>query len=93
VRQSDTVARLGGDEFVLLLDSPKSQDEVLHVAQRVVKDINEPMALREQMAHVGVSIGIAFFPKDGRTPRELLKSADAAMYRAKEAGKNTYHLC
>jgi diguanylate cyclase (GGDEF)-like protein/PAS domain S-box-containing protein len=90
VRQSDTVARVGGDEFVVLLDNPANQDEVAHIASRIIETINEPMTFRGQMAQVGTSIGIAMHPLDGDTPDALLKSADTAMYAAKAAGKNTW---
>lgn len=90
VRQSDTVARLGGDEFVIVLDNPESKDEVAHIANRIVTIINESMELRGKVAQVGTSIGIALYPADGRTSAELVKSADTAMYAAKDAGKNTY---
>ena len=90
VRQSDTVARLGGDEFVIKLDNPANQDEVRHIADRVIAVINEPIEIGDHTVHVGASVGIAIFPSDGATAAELLKSADAAMYGAKRAGKNRY---
>jgi diguanylate cyclase (GGDEF)-like protein/PAS domain S-box-containing protein len=90
VRQSDTVARLGGDEFVIVLNNPENQDEVAHIADRVVAVINEPMAFRGKTAQVGTSIGIAMYPANGHTPADLIKSADTAMYAVKAAGKNTH---
>ena len=90
VRQSDTVARLGGDEFVIMLDNPAHQDEVVHIANRIIAVISEPMAFNGQTAQVGTSIGIAMFPADGATAAELIKSADTALYQAKQAGRNTY---
>ena len=90
VRQSDTVARLGGDEFVVLLDNPANQDEVAQIAGRIIDTINEPMTFRDQVAQVGTSIGIAMHPDHGKTPDQLIKSADTAMYAAKSAGKNTF---
>lgn len=90
LRPSDTVARLGGDEFVILLDNPESQDNVAMVASRVIEEVNAPMSFGGKTAHVGTSIGIAFFTKETASPDELLKSADDAMYKAKAAGKNTY---
>ncbi len=90
VRQSDTVSRLGGDEFIILLDNPASDDEVAYIAGRVLAVIKEPMEFRGKAAQVGASIGIAMFPRDGNTPVELIKSADAAMYAAKDGGRNTY---
>ncbi len=90
VRQSDTVSRLGGDEFIILLDSPANDEEVACIAGRVLASISEPMEFRGRVAQVGASIGIAMFPRDGRTPGELMKRADAAMYAVKEGGRNTY---
>ena len=89
VRHSDTVARLGGDEFVVLLDNPANEGEVADIARRFVATINEPMEFRGKVAQVGTSIGIALYPADGQTPAQLIKSADTAMYAAKDAGKNT----
>jgi diguanylate cyclase (GGDEF)-like protein/PAS domain S-box-containing protein len=93
VRALDTVARLGGDEFVILLHNPVNNDEVAHIAQRIVESINLPMHFDEKSARVGVSIGIAIYDIDGSTPARLLKSADGAMYLAKAAGKNTFRFC
>lgn len=90
VRHTDTVARLGGDEFVILLDNPAHQNEVAEIAKRIVGSINQPMNFAEKTAQVGTSIGIALFPDDGKTPADLLKNADSAMYAAKNGGKNTY---
>ena len=92
VRLADTVARLGGDEFVVMLDNPANQDEVVHIANRIITVINEPMEFGGQVANVGTSIGIAIFPADGSSASESLKSADNAMYQAKHAGRNTYRL-
>lgn len=90
VRHSDTVARLGGDEFVILLDNPANKAEVADIASRIVAEINRPMEFRGKQAQVGTSIGIAMYPSDGASPEALMKSADSAMYAAKNAGKNTY---
>lgn len=90
VRQTDTVARLGGDEFVVLLDSPENQDEVENIAKRIIASVGDPMKLSGVAAHVGTSIGIAMYPEHGELSQDLLKSADAAMYQAKQEGKNTY---
>lgn len=90
VRQSDTVARLGGDEFVIQLRNPANRDEVAHIAHRIISVINEPMEFLGKAVQVGTSIGIAMFPADGHTPADLIKNADAAMYAAKGAGKNTF---
>lgn len=90
VRPSDTVTRFGGDEFVILLDNPDSRDNVAMIASRVIAKINAPMIFDGKVAHVGASVGIAFKAKDAAPVDDLLKNADAAMYEAKAAGKNTY---
>jgi diguanylate cyclase (GGDEF)-like protein/PAS domain S-box-containing protein len=90
LRPSDTVARLGGDEFVVLIDNPVSRDSVAMIASRIIEVVNAPMSFDQKIAHVGTSIGIAFFAKEVKSPSDLLKSADDAMYEAKAAGKNTY---
>lgn len=92
VRQSDTVARLGGDEFVIALNNAANQDEVALIARHVVDALAEPVQLQLQghAITVGCSIGVAMFPADALTPADLIKKADAAMYGAKAAGKNTW---
>ena len=90
VRKSDTVARVGGDEFVILLDNPVGQDEVAHVASRIIEMLNKPMEIRGQVACIGTSVGIAMHPADGASAAQLITHADTAMYAAKGAGKNTY---
>jgi len=90
VRKTDSVARLGGDEFVILLDNPANLEEVQRIAGLVVTSVNEPILSGSAKAEIGASIGIALHPVDGRTPTQLLKAADVAMYEAKAAGKNTF---
>lgn len=88
-RQTDTVARLGGDEFIVLLDNVDGHAELDHIAQSVVATVSLPIDVAQSQVQVGVSIGVAVFPTDGRTPQALVNSADGAMYAAKMAGKNT----
>ncbi len=90
VRPSDTIARLGGDEFVILLDNPESRDSVAMICSRVIEEVNALMNFDRIVAHVGTSIGIAFKANEAASAADLLKNADAAMYEAKAAGKNTY---
>jgi len=90
VRQSDTVARLGGDEFVILLENPANQAEIAHIAERVISVINTPVEVGDKVAQIGTSIGIAVYPEGGATAQELIKSADLAMYAAKNIGRNTF---
>jgi diguanylate cyclase (GGDEF)-like protein len=88
-RGEDTVARLGGDEFVLLIDSSEPED-VAVLAQRLVDCIKAPYVLGRLTVHVSTSIGIAIFPADASTDHELMVNADAAMYHAKEQGRDGY---
>jgi diguanylate cyclase (GGDEF)-like protein/PAS domain S-box-containing protein len=90
VRESDTVARLGGDEFVVLLAGQRLPEDASLVAEKILATLTEPVAAGGRRFEVGASIGISIYPRDGTTPEALLKHADAAMYRVKEAGKNRY---
>jgi len=88
VRNVDTTARLGGDEFVILLGPPITESEALAVARRVIQLMEPSMRLLGIDVHITPSIGMAFYPRDGRTVDTLLAHADAAMYTAKERGRN-----
>lgn len=88
VRAVDTTARLGGDEFVILVDGPATQAETLDIARRAIKVMEPPMRLLGIDVHISPSIGAAFYPRDGANVDTLLAHADAAMYSAKERGRN-----
>lgn len=90
LRKSDTVARLGGDEFVLLIDNPLNQDEVAHLADRLIQAINQPLSISDHEIHIGASIGIAMLQRHKDNADQLMRHADSAMYAAKGAGKNRY---
>ena len=90
LRESDTVARLGGDEFVVLLEGYKTEDNISHVARKMLSIVSEPMLLGAHTVGVSPSIGIAVYPDDAINATELLKHADVAMYHAKEAGRNNF---
>ena len=97
VRAVDTVARLGGDEFVVLLsDLRGSQPEVIDQVHRLTDTLREllaePMFLDGHRLQVTPSIGVALIPDHGSTPTDLLKRADIALYRAKDAGRNSTQL-
>ena len=92
LRQSDTLARLGGDEFVIMMPDATDMPACRSLAQRIVQCMSEPFVLDDQHVVVGVSIGIALYPQDGRCGEELLRCADIAMYRSKEDGRGTYRL-
>jgi len=88
IRAVDSIARLGGDEFVIIFDGPLTQAETLEMGKRLLKVMEQPMRLLGIDVHVSPSIGIAFYPRDGATIDTLLAHADAAMYYAKERGRN-----
>lgn len=91
VRSGDTVSRLGGDEFVIVLAKMAGADDAIRVAEKIISILNEPVLLGGRAFQVSTSIGIAEFPADGReSMQELMSRADAALYAAKEAGRNTY---
>jgi len=90
VRATDTVARLGGDEFAVILPFLETEATADDLARRLVAAVAEPYAIEAAVAHIGVSIGIALFPKDGREADALLHQADEALYAAKRAGRGTY---
>lgn len=87
VRNSDTVARLGGDEFVVVLPRISDHSLIHLTATRLLNRLTEAFSVRGHDYFVGGSIGIVTFPDDGDSVETLLKNADAAMYRAKEAGR------
>ena len=89
-RAGDLLARLGGDEFVLLLSGVERVEEVTGVALRVLAALRDPIRLERYDLAATPSIGISTFPDDGEDGVTLLKHADAAMYHAKAAGRNTY---
>ena len=89
VRESDTVARLGGDEFVALLADLADSHGALRVAEKMRDCLSRPFKVEGHTVQIGGSIGGAIFPDDATDQEELLKRADAAMYEAKEAGRNT----
>jgi diguanylate cyclase (GGDEF)-like protein len=91
IRATDTVVRLGGDEFVILLfDQPKSADMISATLQKVRTSIAEPIRVDGHDIAVTCSIGLANYPNDGTDADALLANADAAMYRAKEIGRDNF---
>ncbi|BBP01982.1 bifunctional diguanylate cyclase/phosphodiesterase [Sulfuriferula nivalis] len=89
VHTSDTVARLGGDEFAIILSEIVTQADAEQFAAKLLDAFRQPIELNGRSITVTTSIGIALFPRDGETTTVLMASADAAMYNAKEAGRNT----
>ncbi|MFC0679440.1 EAL domain-containing protein [Lysobacter korlensis] len=81
----DLVARLGGDEFAILMDNIGGNDETLRMAARVIETLREPIRIDDKDLFTSASVGIALSTRNYRTPEELLRDADIAMYRAKSA--------
>lgn len=90
IRKDDMVARQGGDEFTILLQNISNVQDVSQIAEKILKAVSEPVVSEGQEMHVTASIGITVFPFDDTDIELLLRNADTAMYRAKEAGKNTF---
>jgi diguanylate cyclase (GGDEF)-like protein len=92
LRHTDMVARLGGDEFVLVVENAADASAAVAVANGVLRRLGEEIVVNGLPLRVSASIGIAFYPRDGGNADELLHSADAAMYAAKQSGRNTYRV-
>ncbi|HCN89642.1 MAG TPA: GGDEF domain-containing protein [Oxalobacteraceae bacterium] len=90
VRDGDTVARLGGDEFVVVLADVERVETIATLAQQVLESLAQPMTIQGHEFFPAGSIGISLYPKDGQDAQALLKNADTAMYRAKDAGRNNF---
>ncbi len=93
VRQTDSVARLGGDEFTIILPDLNHPEDAAQVAQKVLDAVAQPITIGGTTIEISASIGVALHPYDGPDVETLLRHADHAMYRAKEAGRNNYQLC
>ena len=90
VRDVDTVARLGGDEFIVILENVQEPEDVEQIARKILGALREPIAIDGHEASVTASIGVSLFPEDAENTAELVSNADAAMYRAKDDGRDTY---
>lgn len=90
VRHSDTISRQGGDEFVLLLPYIERAEDAALSAQKMLAALALPHRIDQHDLHIGASIGISIYPDDGQDVETLIKSADTAMYSAKENGRNNY---
>ena len=90
LRPGDIIARLGGDEFTVVLANVAHVDDVARVARKIVDSFAEPFRIEDHELFTTTSIGITLFPLDVQEPEKLLKNADAAMYHAKESGRNVF---
>ena len=90
VRSSDTVSRQGGDEFLVLLSEIEHAEDAARCAEKILVALTLPHSVDKHDLHITVSIGISIYPQDGQDVETLIKSADTAMYHAKENGRNNY---
>jgi diguanylate cyclase (GGDEF)-like protein len=91
LRPEDTFARFGGDEFVVLLEDVEAPDEAVRVAERITDGFRNPFRLDGKELYARVSVGIAMGDARTKIPQDLVRDADTAMYRAKQAG-GTYEV-
>lgn len=90
IRETDTLARIGGDEFILILDTLEDANIIVDIIMKLMDTMNEPIIVDGHQIYVTLSIGVSLYPDDASKAEKLLINADAAMYEAKENGRNTY---
>ena len=92
LREDDTLARIGGDEFIAVIINLEKPEDSVPVLECLIKAAANPVTVGDIVMQVSVSIGVAFYPHDGMEVDGLIRHADQAMYVAKQAGKNRYHM-
>jgi diguanylate cyclase (GGDEF)-like protein/PAS domain S-box-containing protein len=92
LREEDTLARIGGDKFIAVMVELEKIEDGEPVLQRLLKAAADPVILADTSMQVSASIGVTLYPQDGADAEQLMGHADQAMYSAKQAGKNRYHL-
>lgn len=90
VRSMDTVARLGGDEFVVIITQLNQVEAAVSVANKILEEVAKPVMIKDAEVFVTASIGVVVYPDNAKDVETLIKSADLAMYKAKERGRNNY---
>jgi len=90
--ENEMIGRLGGDEFAVVVRDAGDQQRVTRLAQTIVDTLSRPYEIDHHTLYIGASIGIAFGPRDGRTAEMLIRSADLALYRSKDAGGGHIHM-
>lgn len=93
IRKTDIAARLGGDEFIFVLNGTDNPEVAAIYAEKILNIMLTPITIKEHELFVTASIGISFYPTDGHDYQSLIKSADLALYKAKENGRNNYQFC
>ncbi len=92
LRQEDTMARIGGDEFALLITAVERAEDALVLLRRLSARFRSPFQLDEREFPISCSMGISLYPEDGKDPQELMRNADAALFRAKSTGRNNFQI-
>ena len=90
VRDGDVLARIGGDEFAIIMDESEHDNAEAHLSERIIATVSSPFKIEGEIISIGASIGIAKAPLNGTRPDQILRNADLALYRAKEAGKGVF---
>ncbi len=90
IRKTDTLARLGGDEFIIIFSSIKDVNNIIDFVSDLIDEMNKPIMINGHKLYATISVGISIYPNDGDSTEILLKNADAAMFKAKKEGRNTY---
>jgi len=90
MREKDTIARIGGDEFIILIEEINEVSDIDQVLEKLLNVFKDKFIAYQHSFKLSASIGVAIYPDDGKKIEDLIKNADAAMYQAKEAGRNTY---
>lgn len=90
LKENCSLYRLGGDEFIIIVKNVKQPEDTEALAAQVLAWFEEPFKVGDSVLHINISIGVSVYPEHGRDINELLRCADIAMYRAKEAGKNRH---
>lgn len=89
-RGEDTLARMGGDEFMLIMEDVHGMQSASIVADKIIQSVKTPISINGKSLYLTGSIGISFYPQNGEDSYSLIKNSDAAMYKAKDKGRNNY---
>lgn len=90
IRETDTLARLGGDEFTVIMENVHHVEDIASVAEKLLSVLSKPFEIGERTLHTSASVGVVVFPLNEANLDDLIAHADAAMYKAKASGRNTY---